>query len=238
MKPVVCITPSLFKGPDGGHQIINMKYGKMVRRAGAIPIMCDYVQGSGEADEILDLCQGLLLTGGYDIDPALYGEKRLEVTNEPDHERDSAEFELARHAIERDMPILAICRGIQVLNVLFGGTLWQDVNVQGATAFKHSQFDIPDKQVHEVDLVAGTPLAEVLGTTKIQVNSCHHQAIRQLASVFEVAGTSPDGIVEAAWMPKRRFVWGVQWHPESLYLEHPEDMALATAFVEACRKSA
>ncbi len=235
MKPVVCITPSLFAGPDGGHQIINMKYGKMVRRAGALPIMCGYEQDPTEVAEILDLCQGLILTGGYDIDPERYGEKRLDSTNEPHPDRDGFEFELVRQALERDMPILAICRGVQVLNVELGGTLWQDLNAQGVTEYKHSQFEIPEELVHTVNLVPGTPIAEKLGTTRIKVNSCHHQALKELGAGLELAGTSPDGVIEAAWMPEKRFVWGVQWHPESLYLTHAEDQALADAFVDACR---
>ncbi len=236
MKPIVCITPSLFQGPDKGHQLINMKYAKMVRRAGALPVMCDYPSDPAEVSELLDGCQGLLLTGGYDIDPARYGEERLECTNEPHKDRDDSEFELVRQAVERDMPIFAICRGIQVLNVAFGGMLWQDVKVQGATDFNHAQFETPEKLVHSVKLVEGTPIQAAMGKTEIEVNSCHHQAIKELAPAFEVAGTSPDGIIEAAWMPEKRFVWGVQWHPESLFCTYPEEMALSDAFVAACEK--
>lgn len=238
MKPIVCITPSFFQGPDKGHQLINMKYAKMVRRGGALPVMCDYPSAPDEVSELLDECQGLLLTGGYDIDPARYGEERLACTNEPHKDRDDSEFELVRQAIERDMPILAICRGIQVLNVFFGGTLWQDVKAQGVTDFNHAQFETPEKLVHTVELVEGTPIQQAMGKTEIEVNSCHHQAIKELASAFEVAGTSPDGIVEAAWMPSKRFVWGVQWHPESLFCACPEEQALADAFVAACQAEA
>ena len=147
MKPIVCITPSLFQGPDKGHQLINMKYAKMVRRAGALPVMCDYPSDPAEVSELLDGSQGLLLTGGYDIDPARYGEERLECTNEPHKDRDDSEFELVRQAVERDMPIFAICRGIQVLNAAFGGMLWQDVTVPGTSDFHQGAVVTPEKHV-------------------------------------------------------------------------------------------
>lgn len=95
---------------------------------------------------------------------------------------------------------------------------------------------MPEKLVHSVKLVEGTPIQAAMGKTEIEVNSCHHQAIKELAPAFEVAGTSPDGVIEAAWIPEKRFVWGVQWHPESLFCTYPEEMALSDAFVAACQK--
>ncbi|QUC02600.1 gamma-glutamyl-gamma-aminobutyrate hydrolase family protein [Atopobium sp. oral taxon 416] len=235
MKPIVCITPSIFEGPDKEHKLINMKYTSMMKAVGMLPILCDYDDDPSDVSELLDRVQGLILTGGFDMDPGLYGQRPLPNADAPHPERDNAEFELLREALDRDMPVLGICRGVQVLNVLLGGSLWQDVNEQGATDFKHSIYDEPEKDVHKVTLLADTPIAEAVGKRRLLVNSCHHQAIRELSPVLTSAGYSHDGLIEAVYMPGRTCVWGVQWHPESLYLNHPEEFGLAKGFAQNCR---
>lgn len=195
-------------------------YVAMVRAAGGEPMLLP-TGDEAAAARLMGLCDGLLLTGGDDVDPARYGEKVLECCGNITPERDVFERALVRAALERDLPIFGICRGIQSLNVILGGSLYQDLAAQIAPECKLHQQAAPfDAPVHEVDIVAGSPLGELLGETRISVNSMHHQAIKQLAPGLEAMAYAPQGFVEAAHMPGRRYVRAVQWHPE--YMCEPQ----------------
>ena len=148
---------------------------------------------------------GLLLAGGSDIDPARYGAPRQPETGEPDPDQDSLETVLLREALERDLPVLAICRGHQLLNVVLGGTLAQ--HIEG-----HRHPEQPD--VHPITIVSPSRLRSILGVDEFVVNSRHHQGVDRLASGLEVVARAPDNVVEALELPGRRFVLAVQWHPE------------------------
>jgi len=165
---------------------------------------------------------GLVLAGGNDVDPALYGEPRGPRTEEPDPLRDARESALLREAIERDLPVLAICRGLQLLNVARGGTLLQ--HVEG-----HSLRKVRD--AHTVEIAAGSRLEAILGTREYVVNSRHHQCAGRIAPGLLVTATAPDGVVEGLELPGRRFVVAVQWHPEAR-TDGP-DARLFAAFREA-----
>jgi putative glutamine amidotransferase len=171
--------------------------------------------------ESLADCDGLLLTGGVDVEPAIYGEDR-HPTVETDETRDAYELALAREALQRDLPVLAICRGAQVLNVAAGGTLIQDIPSAMSGAAEH-QIERPKNAVaHDVRVEAGTCLAHLLdgkldrGRT-IPVNSRHHQSVKQVAPEFVVSATAPDGVIEAIEKPGAPFCIGVQWHPENFW---------------------
>ena len=153
----------------------------------------------------LEGLDGLMLAGGNDVDPALYGEAAGPLTEEPDPDRDGRESALLRAAIERDMPVLAICRGLQLVNVVLGGTLIQ--HVEG-----HSLRKLRD--AHRVTIAAGSRLEGILGTRDYVVNSRHHQCAGRIAPGLVVTAAAPDGVVEALEWPERRFVLAVQWHPE------------------------
>jgi putative glutamine amidotransferase len=207
MKPLIGITPC--------SRIDD--YVESVKRAGAEPLV---LSNDDDPSAVLDKVHGVLLTGGLDVDPALYGEAAHPTTHAAP-ERDRFELPLSREAVKRDVPLFAICRGVQVLNVAEGGTLVQDIPSAVTTDLNHS-IDVPkDHHAHAVTVTAGTKLAAALGRTAApetcSVNSRHHQAVGTVAPSFVVSAVSPDGVVEAIERPTSRFCVGVQWHPENFW---------------------
>lgn len=195
-------------------------YLESVRRAGGEPI--EVVVG-GEAPElILSRVGGLVLTGGGDVDPKFYGEEPHDTFQAAETGRDEFEIALARAAIARGIPLLAICRGMQVLNVAMGGSLFQDIPTEVVGAGQHSVPQPRAGAAHEVWVSKGSMLSELLkdhmedGET-CHVNSRHHQSVKVAASGFEVTATSPDGVIEAMEMPGAPFCIAVQWHPENFW---------------------
>ena len=164
----------------------------------------------------LEGCDGLLLTGGVDVDPRAYGEAP-HPTVQLDAARDDYELALATLAIARDLPLLAICRGVQVLNVAAGGTLIQDLPSQHPSDTPHSIVEPRNAIAHDVAITPGTCLAMLLGAPAMAVNSRHHQAVKDAAPGFVVSAVSPDGVVEAIERPASAFCVGVQWHPENFW---------------------
>jgi putative glutamine amidotransferase len=195
-------------------------YLESVRRAGGDPI--EVAVGSEAPEHLLDRVDGLMLTGGGDVDPALYGETPHDTFEAAETGRDAFEIALARAAVKSGIPLLAICRGMQVLNVAMGGTLVQDIPSQVTGALAHS---VPQPRfhiAHEVWVAKGSRLAALLadhmedGET-CHVNSRHHQSAKDVATGFEVTATSPDGVVEAMEKPGTAFCVAVQWHPENFW---------------------
>jgi len=208
-------------------------YVESVTRAGGEPIV---LSNADDPVAVLDTVDGVLLTGGLDVDPALYDEAP-HPTTETAPERDRFEIPLTRAAIARDVPLLAICRGVQVLNVAAGGSLIQDIPSAIQSNLAHS-IDIPkDHIAHNVRVTRGTALAELLGSEQRSVNSRHHQAVGTVASDFVVAAESADGVVEAIEKPDASFCLGVQWHPENFW-RTGEFAGLFDSFVQAARRRA
>ena len=195
-------------------------YLEAVRRAGGDPI--EVAVGSGAPEQLLARVDGLVLTGGGDVDPALYGETPHETFQAAEPGRDAFEIALARTAVAQGIPLLAICRGMQVLNVAMGGTLVQDIPTQVAGALHHSVPQQRAGHAHEVWVTSGSHLQALLndhmedGET-CHVNSRHHQAVKDVAPGFEVTATSPDGVIEAMETPGPAFCVAVQWHPENFW---------------------
>lgn len=188
---------------------------------------------------VLDALDGVMLTGGPDVCPARYGATTEHPTVEVDQARDGYELPLAHAAFTRGLPLLAICRGLQVLNVAAGGTLIQDVPSQVPNAIPHSILDPRDAVAHDVSVVPGSRLATVMADRltpggRLPVNSRHHQAIDRLADGFVVVASGPDGVIEAVEPTRPGFCISVQWHPENFY-RTGEFSALFTAFVDAAR---
>ena len=195
---------------------------------------------SMSASDVIDGITGILLTGGEDVAPARYGESPHESVVEVDEQRDEFELALIAEARRRDLPILAICRGIQVLNVACGGTLVQDIPSQVPGALQHS-FKVPPHEpyslAHEMWLDKDTLLANLMrerlsDADACEVNSRHHQAVKQVAPGFQVSATAPDGVIEAIEDPAARFCLGVQWHPENFW-RTGEFRPLFEGFLEA-----
>ena len=194
-------------------------YEAAVRAAGLTP-----VSTLPDASLIMDGFDGLLLTGGTDIDPALYGEARGAQTDEPDTERDAIEVALVHQALERDLPILAICRGHQLLNAALDGTLIQHME---GHAQRPTDRSVP---AHEIAIESGSLLGKIAGEASWPVNSRHHQAIKSLAPDLRIAATDPrDNTIEAVYHPGKRYVLGVQWHPEDQVFRFPAQLALFRA---------
>jgi len=190
---------------------------ELIGRSGALAYLVPRPSAGGPGlDAYVDDLDGLLLQGGSDVCPRSYGEEPLRPQWDGDEPRDRYEIELIRAFHDAGKPVLGICRGIQILNVAFGGSLYQDIATQVPGSFEHRNWDIYDTNLHEVDLVAGTRLADIYGTSgTVTVNSVHHQAVNRLADGFTVEAVSvTDGIVEAIRRDDDRFVAGVQWHPE------------------------
>ena len=176
-------------------------------------------------------CDGLLLPGGGDMDPKFYGQERIPACGEPNLLRDAAEPLLLRAFLAADKPVLGICRGIQVMNAVLGGDLYQDIK-----PFEHLPHNGHWAKVHTVTVRRGTLLSRILGQDTVLVNSQHHQAVDRVAPGFTLAALSEDGIVEAIEKPDARFCLGVQWHPEWLSDADPAMQGLFDAFVNACSK--
>ncbi|HYE86424.1 MAG TPA: gamma-glutamyl-gamma-aminobutyrate hydrolase family protein [Vicinamibacterales bacterium] len=195
-------------------------YLESVRRAGGEPV--EVVVGGEPPAQLLARVDGLMLTGGGDVDPTLYGEAPHDTFQAAETGRDQFEIELAREAIKRGLPLLAICRGMQVLNVAMGGTLFQDIPSQVTGAMQHAVPQPRAGGAHEVWVSKESKLSELLkdhmedGET-CHVNSRHHQSVKQVAPGFEVTATSPDGVIEAMEKPDAPYVIAVQWHPENFW---------------------
>lgn len=208
--------------------VVNDDYPRSVFEAGAVPMILYPNWDLKFVREQLSAVDGLLLTGGDDLDPALYGEEPEKV-KELNPFRDYFEWELVRLAHEMKKPIFGICRGLQLLNVYFGGTLWQDL--EGQAKIKHVQDSCPDYPIHSVDIVPGSFLEKATGRTTIRVNSYHHQAVRAVAPGFEVAAKAKDGIIEAIERKGEVFCAAVQWHPELLSRHREEAKNIFKYFI-------
>lgn len=229
---VIGITPSL----DGqGMMYVNRDYIQSVLRAGAAPAVLPLTEDEHVQIALLTRLDGLLLSGGPDVDPVLYGEEKLPCCGEILAVRDAMELSLFRKALKIGLPVLGICRGLQVMNVALGGTLYQDIATQLPGAIKHPCYDTPRDKVHEVTVADQSLLHRISGLTRIGVNSRHHQGVKRLANGLVATAYSEDGLIEAFDYPAEKFVMAVQWHPESLSDRYPEAQAIFNAFAEACK---
>ncbi|MBX6395573.1 MAG: gamma-glutamyl-gamma-aminobutyrate hydrolase family protein, partial [Alicyclobacillaceae bacterium] len=174
-----------------------------------------------------------MLTGGVDVDPAFFGEEPSRGLGEVCPQRDTFEMALVEEAFLRNVPVLAICRGMQVMNVVAGGTLIQDLGSQGRGNLQHRQKAPRWHGSHRIEVVPGSKLAAILGAEELRVNSFHHQAVKDVAPGMQVSATSSDGVVEAIESSLHRFAVGVQWHPENMWRRDPVQFRLFEALVRA-----
>lgn len=233
MKPLIGVTADLRAESIAGARI---HYLNSITRAGGIPVLISPAAPAQDLRALLDRLDGLLFTGGADVDPALYGELPAPELGALSPARDACEVLLAREAAARDMPVLGICRGLQVINVALGGSLIQDIEkTLGVPRAVHDQPEDYAVATHEVAVEPGTLLARVTGLERISVNSRHHQAVKRLAPGLRLdARSCADGVVESFDDPSKKFLLAVQWHPEMLSHLRGEAHALFRALVEAC----
>jgi len=222
---------------DRFNEAVPRGYTEGVEEASGLPVLLPNSEDPSLAASYVDRIDGLLLTGGDDVHPALFGETPNPKIDLVDERRDRFEIALLRAARERGMPVFGICRGIQLMNVALGGDLYQDLPSQRESAIGHAQKTLREGPWHEIEVRPGTRLAEVLGETRTAVNSYHHQACRGVAPGLLVTATTPDGVIEAVEDPAHPFFLAVQWHPEVLEGGNAvSSRRLFAAFVAAARE--
>ena len=195
--------------------------------------MFPFTEDKQELDQLINMCDGFLFTGGHDASPELYNENPLDGLVSCCMKRDKMESYILKKTIQINKPVLGICRGIQFINAALGGTLYQNLPTQFETETEHHQNPPYDVPVHKVKVIKDSPLYKCLNSELLDVNSYHHQAVKDLAPNLKVMAVSEDGLVEAVYMPELRFLWAVQWHPEFSYKTDDNSRKIFKAFIEA-----
>ncbi|MGI8782314.1 MAG: gamma-glutamyl-gamma-aminobutyrate hydrolase family protein [Acidobacteriota bacterium] len=220
--------------PDKHTFYLHRAYSEAVREAGGTPLMIPLLTGSDYLRHVAGLFDGILLPGSdSDVDPARYGQTPHPQIGRLDAERDAVDWFLLQHSFDRKTPLLGICYGLQALNVFLGGSLVQDIASERQTELQHSGKD----RRHPVVCSEGTPLRELAGAERVEVNSSHHQSLDRVAESLEVLARAPDGVIEAVRLPSNdHFVLGVQWHPERGYSQDGFSQRIFDAFIRASGK--
>lgn len=222
--------------------IVGQKYGRVLAACGALPWFIPLLPGDeATLRAIFDRLDGVFLMGGVDVDPSQYGEPRLACCQETDEARDWTEARLVHWALAACKPLLGICRGIQMINVALGGSLYQDLREQRPESIRHDYFPTArefsrDYLAHSVRVEKGSRLAELLSADEVVVNSMHHQGIRRLAPGLRPTAFAPDGLIEGVEGGNGQFLLGVQWHPEEMTETSAPMRRLFTAFIEAAAR--
>lgn len=210
-------------------------YVEGVEEAGGIPVILPLSQREDALARYAQAFDGFLFPGGHDLAPALYGEERQEICGTVCPERDEMERRLFPLALATGKPMLGICRGVQLFNVLLGGTLYQDIPTEYPSSVQHHETPPYDKVAHSVELARDTPLSLAVRQENMGVNSYHHQGIKTLGKGLRPAAVAPDGLTEAVYLPEHPFCLAVQWHPEFSYRTDENSRRLFRAFIEACK---
>lgn len=224
--------------PGQEWQLLADDYIKGIERGGGVPVIIPILEQIENIVPLLGCLDGIVFTGGQDIEPRQYGQNAGKNLGTISPERDSQEIALAKKALyEMEIPVLGICRGHQILNVAAGGTLYSDIETQRVEAMNHTCFHAPKHhRAHEAEVLEGTRMKDIFGQEILGINSYHHQAIDRMGEGFKVSMVAGDGIVEAMEYPGERFVVSVQWHPEMMVDRCPEYLKLFSSFVASCKK--
>jgi putative glutamine amidotransferase len=245
-RPIIGIPTQTLHSIDGIPEavpeswVMNQRYSRAVAAAGGLPVMIPLLDDEDTLRALYDRMDALLLPGGVDLDPATYGESPLSTCGRLDPARDRVELGFTRWAIAEGKPLFGLCRGLQIVNVALGGTLYQDIAAQRSDAIKHDYFPTAgyprDHLAHQVTVASGSRLEALVGTAPLRVNSMHHQAVKDLAPGLVPTALAPDGLIEALEASGQQFLLGVQWHPESLIDRDHRMHRLVTGFVEAASR--
>lgn len=236
MKPIIGITT--FESEEKGYHRIKSNYINSVFAAGGIPINIPIIHEEKDYDAYLDILDGIIFTGGLDVSPLSYNENPLKEINSTSSIRDKYEMGLFKKAYERKLPILGICRGLQVANVVLGGSLYQDIYVQVPGVLGHQPDDMPnDEFYHSINIKKDTKLFNIFRSEKVFVNSLHHQAIKELGEGLVIAALSEDGIIEAVEPTDDRFLIGLQFHPEDLTKKYEKFLNIFRELVQAAKSN-
>ena len=215
---------------------VKRAYVSAIETSGGIPILLPYVESTECLNELLSLCDGFFFTGGVDISPKRYGEDKKSTCGDLQLNRDAHEFAAFEKAFALKKPILAICRGAQLVNVALGGSLYQDIPSELKTDIIHRQTEGMYEYSHEVNIKENTPLFELFESARIRANSFHHQAIKKIGKGLEVMATSDDGIIEAVYYNGEQYLRAYQWHPERLCGKDKYNRGIIDDFIKNCQK--
>lgn len=238
--PIIGISGSIMKD-DGGmfpgykRAYVNDDYIQAVLNAGGIPIILPIVDDAEKIKEVVGKIDGLLLSGGHDVNPLLYGEEPDTKTTEIFPRRDAYDFELIKCAEERNIPVMGVCRGMQIMNTYYKGSNYQDNGYKEGAYIKHWQGHTPDMATHNIEVEKGTKLAEIIGD-QLLVNSFHHQSVKKVAEGFVAAAKAKDGIIEAIEKKGEHWCIGLQFHPEMMAASNESMKNLFKKFVEESSK--
>lgn len=240
-KPIIGLSASLItidSGPYFGRErsFIGRDYILAVEKAGGIPIVLPVITDFSELHRVVQWVDGIILSGGHDVHPFNYNEEPQRLLDSVSVERDRFDFELVKLSKELKKPLFGICRGLQLINVAFGGTLHQDIPSNLPNSAQHSQKSKPDIAIHTVDVKENTKLHQMIEETEITTNSFHHQSVKDLAPNFIANAKSKDGLIEGIEMKGDDFIVGVQWHPEMMIENHPRMQKLFTSFINIVKK--
>ena len=209
-------------------------YMKGIEEAGGIPVILPLTSDRHIIMQLAEKFDGFLFTGGHDVSPELYGEEEIMECGECSIDRDYMEKVLLDEVLKIDKPVLGICRGIQFINAALGGSLYQDIPLQHPSNIEHHQSPPYDLPIHKVSIVENSPLYNLIGRNKMDVNSYHHQGIKKLSRKLSPMAYAEDELVEAVYMPNKKFVWAVQWHPEFSFKISEDSRKVFRAFVSMC----
>lgn len=232
-RPVIGITSAY--DYQENRMFVRSGYANAIISAGGLGLAISLSDDENYIKEHLDLFDGFLFVGGPDICASYYGEENLNYGCSLTPERDSMEIKLAQMAINANKPVLGICRGSQLINVAMGGTLYQDIHKQSDKILNTHSQDAPKWfAVHNAELRENSHLHKIFNSNNVKVNSFHHQAVKLIAEGFEATACAPDGIVEGIEHKSKKFVIGVQWHPELMWEKYPEMLNLFKYFIDKC----
>lgn len=238
MNPIIGISTN-FHTVDKGKFLgmeriyVNKDYVDAILKSGGTPILLPPVKKTDQLRQYTELCDGFILSGGGDINPLLFGETPHLKLEEIHSELDLAQWQLTEEILQSQKPLLAICRGVQLLNVVLGGSLWQDISTVDHPTLLHSQNGPRSDKFHWVKIQQGSILGNLFGE-QLAVNSFHHQCLKDPGKNLKITATAPDGIIEAVEIPGHQFAVGIQWHPEMLLTDSDEMLPLFQKFIECC----
>jgi putative glutamine amidotransferase len=238
MRPLIGIPSQADYREGSGRPIYctNRAYIHAIESAGGVPVLIPMVNDLEILESLLERLDGILFSGGVDIQPVHYGEEPHPRLGEVDLQLDALELALARWAVQEDIPTLGVCRGMQLLNVALGGSLYQDLGEQYSSSIEHCKRELPRHTlIHSVYIEAGSQMEEIFGVQELRVNSLHHQAVKEPGKGVRISGHAADGVAELLEVPEKRFVLAAQCHPEEIYMHEPVWALLFGAFVKACR---
>jgi len=236
MRPLIGIPCHALIRPETGRPIYanNRTYVHAVESAGGLPILIPMINDLNTLTALLSRLDGLILPGGIDLHPSRYGEEVHPLTEKADLELDEFEIILASWAFQQDIPVLGICRGMQLINIVLGGTLFQDISNQYPNSIAHTHRHLPRTHLaHHIVVEPGSRMETILGSREVKVNSLHHQAIKEPGKGVRITGRAPDGIAELLEVTGYRFVMAAQSHPEEIYSIETAFERLFAAFVQA-----